>query len=241
MRSVEDCENFRESAHIEIISACKKCGGYDFDCSCREHHELTSRLYEACVPRDFWHIKATEVNHNTEAFKQIVIPYCRKIKVARANGYGLLFLGDNGVGKTMFVNYVLLCALRKGLSIYYTTLPRLDANIKQSFNEPIVGERLRWMLTSDFVAIDEMGKEKFKKGDSYIRTQIELILKERYDERMPTLIATNTDLNGLNGMYGSTLTSMLFGKYKMITMDPGDYRKKIGKTMDQRMGYKNEI
>lgn len=193
--------------------------------------------FEACIPRDFWKVRSKDVTHNKDVFKGIVAPYCERLDVARRDGYGLLLLGDNGVGKTMFLSFVLVRAIRAGYSTYYTTLPQLDHDLKRGFHDRALAARLEWLLTSDFLAIDEMAKEKFKSGDSYIRTQAERILKERFDESVPTLIATNADLSALEEVYGTSLTSILSGKYQMATMAPGDFRKKIGARMRKRMRY----
>lgn len=238
MRTRIEVQEFEADDYCEAIQGCPECSGQNPDCICRMKHRIATQAYEACVPRDFWYIRANEIMHNVEVFKDIVAPYCRRIVHARARGYGMAFLGDNGVGKTMFISYVLMVALRRGLTIYYTTLPKLDWDIKRSFNDRWLAERLRWMLTSDFLAIDEMCKEKFKASDNYMRMQVERILKERFDESMPTLIATNADAHGLEGTYGTTLTSILLGKYKLVTMEPGDYRGAIGAKMASEMDYK---
>ena len=237
MRTKIEVQEYEADNYCEIIQGCPVCGGHNPDCACRAKHRASTQAYEACVPRDFWTVKAADITYNVEVFKGMVAPYCRRIVHARARGYGLAFLGDNGVGKTMFISYVLMTALRRGLTIYYTTLPKLDWDIKRSFNDRWIADRLKWMLTSDFLAIDEMGKEKFKAGDNYMRMQVERILKERFDESMPTLIATNADSPGLEDIYGTTLTSILLGKYKLVTMEPGDYRGKLGAKMASEMGY----
>jgi DNA replication protein DnaC len=193
--------------------------------------------FEACIPRDFWGVVVDDVKWNKGAFDGVVRPYCNNIAKARLRGYGLLFLGDNGVGKTMFLSYVLTRSISSGFTAYYTTLPRLDFDIKRGFNDRSATERLRLMLTSDFVAIDEMGKEKFKAGDSYIRTQVERILKERFDDSLPTIIATNASIQGLEKIYGATLTSILSGKFEMVTMEPGDFRPELRKRMGKEMGF----
>jgi DNA replication protein DnaC len=237
MRSKAEVQEFEASNYCEVIQDCPKCKGQEPDCVCRVRHNVITRAFEACVPRDFWFSKASDITHNAEIFKGVVAPYCRQIKRARIKGYGLAFLGDNGVGKTMFLGYVLMVALRRGFTVYYTTLPKLDWDIKRSFNDRMLAARLKWMLTSDFLAVDEMGKEKFKAGDSYMRMQVERILKERFDESMPTLVATNADAQGLESVYGTTLTSILLGKYKLVTMEPGDYRGRLGAKMESEMGY----
>jgi len=99
--------------------------------------------------------------------------------------------------------------------------------------------RLDWLLTSDFLAIDEMGKEKrkTKNGSLFVNVQMERILKQRYDDSMPVLLATNMDHGALAGSYGSTVMSIIDGKYQTVAMEPGDCRKKMAEKMTKDMKY----
>lgn len=235
MRTEDEVERFRLLSRTDTILACE-CEGANLDCECYGRHELKVAAYEAGIPRDFWFVKEEDVSHNVEIFKELIMPYCAKLKKARVKGYGLLCLGDNGVGKTMFLSYVLARALRRGFTAFYTSLPELDYELKRGFRDKTLTDRLHWYLTSDFVVIDEMGKEQFKKGDSWIRLQVERILKQRFDESLPTLIATNTQEKELEATYGATLTSIFDGKYTPAQFESGDFRVHLRDRMAKDLG-----
>lgn len=202
-----------------------------------EDRELKLAMFEACVPRDFWSVKPDDIKFNRAAFDEAVLPYCGRIVKARARGYGLLFFGDNGVGKTIMMSFVLGAAIRAGFTVYYTTLPRLDHDIKRGFDDRTVAERLRWMMTSDFMAIDELGKEQFRAGGGdWIRSQVERILKERFDDSLPTLVASNASRDTIESIYGASVASILDGKFLTVSLEPGDYRREIRKRMSAEMG-----
>lgn len=236
MRTEDEVERFRLLSRADTIHACE-CKGDNLDCECHTRHEIAVASYEAGIPRDFWFTKKSDVKWNCEIFTELILPYCRKLKRARVKGYGLLFLGDNGVGKTMFISYVLGRVIRRGFTAFYTSLPELDYELKRGFKDKELTDRLHWYLTSDFVAIDEMGKEQFKKGDSWIRLQIERILKTRFDESLPTLIATNTESEELKKVYGATLTSIFDGKYRQAQFDAGDFRLELRDRMKSDLGF----
>ena len=190
------------------------------------------------MPRDFWNVKAEDITHNREVFDAVVFKYAERIDTALKKGYGLVFLGDNGVGKTYLISYVLMKAIRAGRTAYYTTMPQLDHNIKRGFDKTEIEERLSWLLTSDFLAIDELGKERFKSGKtSFMDTQIERILKQRCDDSLPVLLATNLDHETLIESYGPTVGSIIAGKLQAVAMKPGDYRAKMAREMSGDMGY----
>lgn len=239
MKSAVDVEEFTAKARRDIVLKCKKCKmGADPDCSCHQRYAESVAAYEACVPRDFWTVKAEDITHNTEVFNDLVKTYTKHLKRALKRGYGLLFLGSNGVGKTMFTSFVLMEAIRRNRTAYYTTLPQLDYDLKRGFNDHTARERLDYMLSSDFIAVDEVGKEHFKgEQGGWLKTQLERILKARFDESMPVLLATNMGLPQLEEIYGPTLASIFNGKYQHVEMENGDFRDKLRKKMHSEMKY----
>lgn len=194
-------------------------------------------LYRACVPRDFWDVRPDDVAHNVEAFRSYVVPYCTRLDRARASGYGLFFEGDNGVGKTMFLSYVLGYAVERGYLAYYTTVLDLDFDLKRGFGDREIMGRMDQLLDSDFLALDELSKEQFRSGDSWIRTQVERVLKRRHDNNMPTLVASNASAKKVGQAYGATVASVLAGKYQHVVFDAGDYRDRLRSRMREDMGY----
>lgn len=203
----------------------------------RERRAALVAAFEACVPRDFWDVEDADITHNREVFDAVVKPYCAKLKTARRRGYGLLFFGDNGAGKTIFMSYVLMEAIRRKFTAYYTTMPQLDHDLKRGFNDRTAAQRLDWMLSSDFMVLDELGKERHRDGDAWSRGQVERVLKQRFDNSLCTLIGTNASLESLTEMYGESVASVFAGKYENIQMESGDYREKIRERMESEMKY----
>ncbi|KKN67562.1 hypothetical protein LCGC14_0460170 [marine sediment metagenome] len=237
MRTEVDVDEFRSMAKARIRRQCEKCEGEDPKCLCALHFQRESEGYDACVPKDFWHVEDMEIEHNVEAFETKIIQYCKNFRRVRFRGYGLFLRGDNGVGKTTFVSYVLMRAIRFGWTAYYTTLPKLDYDIKLGFRDDEARQRLEWYLGADFVAIDEVAKERFKggAGDSYTRMQVERILKQRYDDSAPVILATNGTLEDIGEAYGKSITSVISGKYLQVTLDEGDQRERARERMEKAL------
>lgn len=235
MRTKWECDLFRSEAETRVRRRCKKCQGKDDKCDCVQRLEREAEGYEACVPKDFWHVEDLKIEHNVHAFETRIVPYCKKFRQARGRGFGLFLTGDNGVGKTTFISYVLMRAIRKGWTTYYTTLPQLDYDIKQGFRDEEARQRLDWYLGSDFVAIDEVAKEKFKGGkeDNYTRMQVERILKRRYDDSAPVILATNGGLESIEEAYGKSIASVITGKCLEVVLEDGDQRERARKSMEK--------
>lgn len=240
MRTAADSDEFRSLATTRIRDRCEKCGGKATDteeCECVLHWQREVEGYEACVPKDFWHVEDMEIEHNRDALETRIIPYCESFRRVRFRGYGLFLRGANGVGKTTFVSYVLMRAIRFGWTSYYTTLPQLDYDIKIGFDDSEARRRLEWYLGSDFVAIDEVAKERFKggSGDSYTRMQVERILKQRYDNSAPVILATNAEMEDIEAAYGRSIASVISGKYVEVMLDEGDQRARTRERMEKAL------
>lgn len=241
MRTESEVESFKAEA-IRIVLDCQEpeCdGSLDSDCICVRKYQFEIEAYEACIPQDFWYTKTSDVTVNTENFKKYVKKYVVKLGVAHRKGYGLVFTGSNGVGKTTFLSYIGANAIRKGRTSYYSTVPELDHDLKKGFDDTHAKFRLEVMLTSDFLLLDEMNKETFKdiEKPTWFKTQLERILKKRFDENKPVLMATNATPSQLIATYGPTFASMLSGKYRVVVMTPGDIRPMLSKKMLKEMDY----
>jgi DNA replication protein DnaC len=198
--------------------------------------EYFAKCFEAGIPKTFWECSSDWVSDSNRAvFDEVILKYCAKRKKAQRHGYSLLLHGDNGTGKTFFICFVATQMLRRGCSVYYTTLPQLDADLKRSFDDRVWNDRLRSALDADFLAVDEVGKEHIK-IDGYARSHFEMVLKTRYDDGDPVLIGTNLDLATLYDVYGSSLSSVWDGKYLKVPLMPGDHRALVVSRMNRDLG-----
>lgn len=194
-----------------------------------------SEKYKACIPGRFWNINLQDFEYSKQAIKKYIIPYSNNLLNAVRDGYGLCLVGDNGSGKTAMLCYVLCRAVESGYSGYYTTVSQMEYDFKRGFSDNSYADHLEEMLQSHFLCIDELLKEKYKDTDSWMRTQLERILKSRNDNKQPTLLASNKDINDKD--YGATLTSIISGCFEKVVLEPGDYRPKQREQMRKAMGW----
>ena len=194
--------------------------------------------YEACIPQDFWNVKEKDVALNKKIFKTVVKQYVKNLTLSLNKGYGLLITGNNGSGKTMFLSYILKQAILKNRFVYYTTAPKLENDLKKGWSNSEYAFRLERMMSSDFVAIDELGKEAEEKTkDNYMTSQAERFFKQRFDDGFPTLLASNRSLQELFDIYGESFASIIDGRYKVVGLASEDFRKQLGIKMNEEMGY----
>jgi hypothetical protein len=191
--------------------------------------------YIACIPKDFWTARKEHVSHNRETFDELVLPYVKRHRTARRYGYGLMFMGDNGSGKSMFISYVLTQMIWRGYTVYYTTMSQLALDLGRGFHDHEFAREHEELLRSDFLAIDELGKEHDR--SEFLQKRLEHILKSRYDDHEPTLLGTNLGYGDFCEQYHSTVKSMIDGKYQKTVLESGDFRKTTAAKMRKRMGF----
>lgn len=233
MRDKKDVEEHSLLTFRKIVQSCKKCSGLDNECVCRLKHQIARAAYEACIPAGFKNLKKSDVKSNRDLFEEIVLKYVENLKTALYEGYGLFFIGDNNSGKTTFISYILMTAIRAGRTVYYTTESQLEHDIKSGWKFPENQKRLDWLLTSDFLAIDEVGK---KKDRSLINYEVDRLIKMRCDNNDPAILASNKNLRELNRIYGPTFNKIIDKKYKVVTLQPVSM-KDAPKKMKRKMGY----
>lgn len=231
------------------MMACKYCKGLSLQCECRKRFALETRCFEACIPESFWWADRKDVHHNCEIFDELIVPYVRKVPVAHREGAGLFLYGTNGCGKSMFLSWILTRIARSGkFTCYYTTMPQLakDLSLTWSDKSGEAAKRLAYYQSSDFVVIDELGKERARAGDSFARVELERWAKDRFDKCQPTLWAANVAPSDLEkdpekGGYGETIISLIEGRCKVVPMEPGDFRKgALRSTIGSAMGWEDD-
>lgn len=130
---------------------------------------------------------------------------------------GLLFLGQNGNGKT----YISSIILQYCYSYYHTCrMSTFKDLISMAFNKE---DSYMEFLNSEFLVIDELGAEVSLKSDAE-KSLLEGILKYRFTKGYPTILCSNLDLGQLKERYGNTFYSML-SEFIKVTLLGEDGRK----------------
>jgi DNA replication protein DnaC len=135
--------------------------------------------------------------------------YVRKLDERLDQGRGLWFFGGVGTGKTTLAMLVSAAALAAGRSVAIYSLPRLLAEIRETFESDREGSYTHLMdrLTEvDLLHLDDVGAEK---TSPWVLEQLYSIVNARYEAERSMLITTNLEVSELVAQIGARTVSRL--------------------------------
>jgi DNA replication protein DnaC len=189
------CERCRDTG-FEIVDR----DGREFAqaCACRRAAGTASDLLAACrIPPRYEHCNLanfTPGNASLRAGLEKAMSYCSGFPYLGTDdeGLGLLFTGDNGVGKTHLAVAVLReLATGKGVRGQFWDFHELIREIKNSYNPETRTTELQVLepvVEADLLLLDDLGAWKMT---DWMNDTLFYILNGRYMAKRPTLITTN--------------------------------------------------
>jgi DNA replication protein DnaC len=142
-------------------------------------------------------------------------------------GRGVWLFGDPGTGKTTLGMLVSKSALEQRRTVAIYSLPKLLAQIRQSYdagpNGDSYSDLFRKLTTVDLLHIDDLGAEK---RSDWVLEQLYALINERYETERSVLVTTNLDESELIGQIGQRTVSRLVEMCDrcMVPMHGDDHR-----------------
>jgi DNA replication protein DnaC len=190
--------------------ACTECGGTGFrivekdgnsfaqPCSCRTVvPKAGDELFSLCrVPRRYDHCSLASFeagNTSLRSALQKAMSFCTGYPhLGTDEGLGLLFTGDNGVGKTHLAVAVLReLVLAKGATGQFWDFHELIREIRHSYDPETKATELQVLepvVEADFLVLDDLGAWKMT---DWMNDTLFYILNSRYIAKRATVITTN--------------------------------------------------
>jgi DNA replication protein DnaC len=138
-----------------------------------------------------------------------VLKYARTIDEQIENGRGLWFEGDTGTGKTSLAMLVCKAALKSGHRVAIYSMPRLLAEIRNTFDAGSTSSyaQLFAKLTAvDLLHLDDVGAEQ---QTEWVLEQLYAIVNERYEDGKAVMITTNLTVDDLRKQISDRTVSRL--------------------------------
>jgi DNA replication protein DnaC len=170
-------------------------------CRCRPGRveRRRARSLSAVIPRRYRgaSFDRPPVSDMPAAQVQVVRRYVRDLDANLEAGRGLWFFGDVGTGKTTLAMLVSRAALERGRSVAIYSLPRLLAEIRQTFETAAEGSYVDFLdrlAAVDLLHVDDVGAEK---TSEWVLEQLYAIVNARYEEERSILVTTNLERDEL--------------------------------------------
>ena len=183
-------------------------------CGCREvraRREASRRLGTG-IPKRFRGVsfERKPIADLDEHLLRPVRGFVRNVAHNLDEGRGLWFYGDVGTGKTSVAMLVSKAALEAGRSVAIYSMPRLLADIKETYEQ--ASERSYMQLFErlcgvDLLHVDDLGAEK---RTDWVLEQLYAIVNERWQEQRSMVVTTNLlDPDELRAQIGARTVSRL--------------------------------
>lgn len=163
------------------------------------------RLEYACIPDRFHgktfksYIAETEGQRRALAF---AIAYANGFDDALATGRGALFVGKVGTGKTHLACDIAMNAMRDGRTVLFSTVMRAIRRVKATWarggSESEI-EAIAALTDPDLLILDEVGVQFGSEAEKLLTFDI---MNTRYENRRPTLLLSNLDVDGVRAFLG---------------------------------------
>ena len=115
---------------------------------------------------------------------------------------GIYFYGPFGVGKTYFLGALANKLKKLNISSMLIYMPEFTREIKASFKDDSINEKVEYFKKADVLMIDDIGAEM---QSAWFRDEIlGSILQYRMMERLPVFFTSNYSLDQLEGQLAST-------------------------------------
>lgn len=162
--------------------------------------------------------------------KSFVAEYISHIDENIEDNKGILFVGSNGVGKSLLSCIILKEAYRHRYSCRRVTFSAYISAYTESWGatksdrDVIEQDLLDKYKGVEFLVLEEIGKEI----DSKIAKPIlEDLLRYREEHGLVTVVCSNLNTDTIKDIYGNSVLSLLRGSMTRIIIDSEDKRQEV--------------
>ncbi|SKB55055.1 DNA replication protein DnaC [Lachnospiraceae bacterium] len=186
-----------------------------------------SNLMEVLDKENFSTCKMDLFSNNVRPDMEKAYNDARTFVKTFANTYtNMLFLGNVGSGKTFLSNCIAKAMLDEGYSVVYFSAFRLfralaDHTFRANGETAEDNEFYSNIFNADLLIIDDLGTETV---NSFVRSELFLILNERHLRRHSTIISSNLDLARIKEDYSERSFSRILSGYDLYRFKGEDLR-----------------
>lgn len=170
-------------------------------------HELSEEEMEWMrLPRRFWSIRPDMIEAGMMRTKTMA--FISKLEMAIENGYGLIFCGPNGVGKTSAAVSILMEARRQTFKVLFMEAAKIKAHAidRDRFDDRLT--MWQYAHSCDLLLLDDVGKGTTD-GKGFGEGLLDELLRHRSANLRSTLLTTNLPITNLDGALNASTQESL--------------------------------
>lgn len=201
-------------------------------CDCWHQRNFELLLKSARIPRRYVHCELSNFDAHTDSQRRALKLATRLVDQFPVVEKGLLFHGDNGVGKTHLAVALMKEAIRRkgARAVFFETRDLLKL-VRDTYNNQVEAtelEVLKPVLEAELLVLDDIGAEK---KSPWVEETLGLVVNTRYSERRVTVFTTNlsdsenTEPNSVALQLGLRIRSRLKEMCEWVEMAGPDTRE----------------
>ena len=158
-----------------------------------------------------------------ELMRGTVAACLRYIDEFDRNFSNLFFYGGTGLGKTFLSHCIARELIERSHSvIYYSAFELFDMVAQNSFGRVSSEENMKdYVFDCDLLIIDDLGTEL---TNSFVSSQLFLIINERIQRKKSTIISTNLSLSAFAETYSERVFSRITSNFQLFLLFGNDIR-----------------
>ena len=188
------------------------------------------RLTLSKIPIEYWNLHLDSLKVSSE-YKDTVGYYIDNIENAADKGMGVFFTGSNGIGKTSMMCEIGKVAVAHCFAVQYFTVYEYVTGIQNGDTE-IWDSKIN---SAGFCLIDEIDKKYMKSGSDFVVKTVDNLFRKILNAGKVIIACTNWTLDEIRENFGESISSLIFGKCKIVNMIGSDYRSELQESFFDRL------
>jgi DNA replication protein DnaC len=158
-------------------------------------------------------------------------------------GESILFIGDNGTGKSHLAQSLALMACQGEYKTHYTTCSELINDLNSGVYEKTLDKRMRKYINPELLIIDEMGHDRLELQVIKEAHLLFKVIDQRYKENKPLIFTTNIEEPDWPEFLGdpistSAILDRIFHHSVIVRIKGPSYRKHQGERLQEEYAEK---
>jgi len=158
-------------------------------------------------------------------------------------GESILFIGDNGTGKSHLAQSLALMACQGEYKTHYTTCSELIGDLNSGVYEKTLDKRMRKYINPELLLIDEMGHDRLELQVIKEAHLLFKVIDQRYKENKPLIFTSNIEEQDWPEFLGdpistSAILDRIFHHSVIVRIKGPSYRKRQGELLQEEYAEK---